>query len=72
MADRHKRTERVALNFTEEEMLALSRLSAFDERSLGEYLIVRVIRPFLYGNCKRATTECNESNSSFGELRVTP
>lgn len=71
MAERHKRTERVALNLTEDELLALSRLATFDERALGEYLIVRVIRPYLFGNSRRSNEESNESSSAFGDLRVT-
>ena len=59
-----KCTERVPLNLTEQELLDLSRMATVDDRALGEFIRLRVIRPFLYGNSKRVRVDVNETNGS--------
>jgi hypothetical protein len=63
-----KLTERVPLNLTEEEYLDLSRMAADEDRSIPEFLRVRVIRPFMYGTVRRPDAEGNEVTSGFGAL----
>ena len=69
MADRsEKLTERVPLNFTEQEFLDLARMAALEERTVPEFIRLRVVRPFMYGTVRRVDAAINESSSGFGAL----
>lgn len=69
MAERSdKLTERVPLNFTEQEFLDLARMAALEERTVPEFLRVRVIRPFMYGTVRRVEAVINEKDSGYGAL----
>lgn len=63
-----KLSERVPLNLTEQEFIDLSRLALLEERSLPEFLRVRVIRPFMYGTVPLIKAVINENDSDFGAL----
>lgn len=63
-----KLTERVPLNLTEQEFLDLSRMATLEERTVPEFLRVRVIRPFMYGTVPLLRAVINESESDFGAL----
>lgn len=63
-----KLTERVPLNLTEQEFLDLARMAQLENRTLPEYLRIRVIRPFMYGTVPIVDAALNEIPSDFGAL----
>jgi hypothetical protein len=68
MATGQKLSERVPLNLTEQEFVDLSRMAALEQRSVGEFLRLRVIRPFMYGTVPLLASVSNASESGFGAL----
>ena len=69
MAERsEKLSERLPLNLSEREFLDLARMAALEERTVPDFLRVRVIRPFMYGNVARLEAVSNEVASGFGDL----
>jgi hypothetical protein len=63
-----KKTERIAFNTGQSDFVLLSKAAALDERSLGEFVWSRIVKPWLHGNSRLVSTDGNESNSDFAAL----
>src|SRR5450755_3432719 len=68
----HKLTERVPLNLTEQELLDLSRMALLENRTVPEFLRLKVIRPFMYGTVPLLIALINEADGGPGELGGPP
>ena len=66
-ADRtEKKTERVTLHIGSSDFLLLSRAASLDDRSLGEFVFSRIVKPWLHGHSQQAGNDDNKNMSAFG------
>ena len=63
-----KKTERVTFNTGLSDFVLLSKAAALDERSLGEFVWSRIVKPWLHGNSKLVVLESGDSNSDAAAL----